>query len=72
MIATILISLIIAALFVLAVRHIVKHGSCSECSKNSDACSGHCGCCPYHADEMKFEEALKNADKGRKTGQMKE
>jgi hypothetical protein len=46
MAATIICSVIIAALLALAVRGIVKHGSCAQCSQSGH--SGGCGICPYH------------------------
>jgi len=49
MIATIVISAIFAVLFFLAVRHVIKHGSCAECGKGG--CSGSCGTCPYQEAE---------------------
>ncbi|MCH3972731.1 MAG: hypothetical protein LKE53_08225 [Oscillospiraceae bacterium] len=64
MAATILITASIAALVVLAVRHVMKHGSCAECSgktesKGGSGCSGHCGSCPYCASEKEHETAAK-------------
>jgi len=44
---TIIILLIIIALFGLALRYVLRHGSCSECEKScADGSAGsHCGGC---------------------------
>ena len=39
---TILILVVIALLFVLALRHVLKHGSCGSCRECAGGCSGHC------------------------------
>ncbi len=50
--ATILISIGLIALVVLAVRHIIRNGTCSGCStKDSCSSASGCGCC--HPEELK-------------------
>lgn len=46
-VATIVILLFIVALFGLALRHVLKHGSCSECGKNcaEGSAGSSCGSC---------------------------
>lgn len=41
---SVIISAVIAVLFILAVRYCVRHGSsCAECSGSCASCSGECG-----------------------------
>ena len=55
MAATIIITIIIAALFVLAARYTLKHGSaCAKGGKDGKrACGRNCGSCPYHEFETR-------------------
>ena len=48
---TILIASVLAALFVLAIRHLFKHGACDCSSKGG--CSGSYGSCPHRSSEKK-------------------
>lgn len=66
-IATFLIALIIATLFVLAIRYLAKNGMCAACEDKkachsakeagdpglSSACGGKCSSCRYEAQELK-------------------
>ncbi|HWQ75727.1 MAG TPA: hypothetical protein VN441_10460 [Syntrophomonas sp.] len=53
--STIVISIGLLALLVLAVRYLVKNGSCATCNENGcchaapTECSGHCNCNQDHA-----------------------
>ncbi len=50
--ATVFVAAAILVLLVLAVRYLVKNGSCAACSdeKNCRGGSGSCGGCPYCGD----------------------
>ena len=64
---TILISLVIATLFVLAIRYLRRNGMCAACedkgacqaakkangAANSSGCSGKCASCQHHDYELK-------------------
>jgi hypothetical protein len=45
MLSTILISIFLAALVFLAVRHLIKHGTCASCGEKSSCHSDCCSCC---------------------------
>ena len=74
--ATIFLGLIIAALFVLAVRYLVKNGMCAACEDKaacqaakkagapdlSSACGGKCASCRYYEQELKAASAKHQAD----------
>jgi len=47
----VLLGLSLAVAFAFAVRHVLRHGSCGECSgcKGGGGCSGNCSCCSHAA-----------------------
>jgi hypothetical protein len=53
-IQSILVLILIAALALLALRRMKKHGMCAGCSsKGSGSCSGNCASCPMRFAEKK-------------------
>lgn len=60
--ASILIVILVAAAFVMAVRYIIKHGdSCAQCA--SGQCSGECKSCSLYEQEMEeYKKHMKKID----------